>query len=150
MHAIMIIDVQREFGVPADLVAKIKARAESFPLRIYTQFVNPPGSLFRTKLKRDMCTPGDPGGELVMTPGAGDLVLRKQSYGLLPEHLEILRRHGVKEVTVTGVDTDACVLAVMFSLWDNGIDCHIIPDLCWSSAGLHKEAVKIAEQQFGR
>lgn len=149
MHAFMIVDVQEAFDVPAGLIEKISARAEHFPLRIFTQFINPPGTLFRRKMNRRSCAPGDPAARLAIEPKPGDLVLQKPGYGLTPEHIQILRSRDVKEVTVSGVDTDACVLGVMFSLWDHGIDCHIEPELCWSSAGLHEKALEIALEQFG-
>lgn len=149
MHAFVIVDVQAEFDVPAELLEKIRARSTQFPLRIFTQFINPPGTLFRRKMEQRMCAPGTPGVKLAIPPSPGDLVLEKTGYGLSAEHIAKIRAAGVKETTVSGVDTDACVLAVMFSLWDAGINCHIEPDLCWSSSGLHDQAVEIARQQFG-
>jgi nicotinamidase-related amidase len=149
MHAMMIVDVQAALAVPPDLVAKIRTRAAQFPLRVFTQFVNPPGTLFRRKMNRRNCPPGDPGTRLLIEPQPGDLVLEKSGYGLTPEHIRALRSREVNEVTVSGVDTDACVLGVMFSLWDHGIDCHIEPELCWSSSGLHEKALEIAYEQFG-
>lgn len=149
MHAFLIVDVQVGFDVPPELIAKIVARGTQFPLRIFTKFVNPPGTLFHLKMERHSCVPGDPEAELAIQPEDGDIVLDKIGYGLRTEQIEQLRARGVTEVTVAGVDTDACVLGVMFSLWDHQIDCHIEPDLCWSSAGLHEPAVQIAHQQFG-
>lgn len=150
MHAFLIVDVQAEFKVPPAIISKIQARGEKFPLRIFTQFINPPGTLFRKKMDRHGCAPGSPGSRLAIDPRPGDLVLEKTGYGLTPAHIAAIRARGVTEVTVGGVDTDACVLAVMFSLWDSGIDCHIEPDVCWSSAGLHDQALEIAFQQFGK
>jgi nicotinamidase-related amidase len=51
-------------------------------------------------------------------------------------------------VVVCGVDTDACVLGVMFSLFDAGIVCHAKEDLCWSSTGLQQSGLKIIREQF--
>ena len=59
-----------------------------------------------------------------------------------------LKKLGVKRATVCGIETDACVLGVMFTLFDAGIDCRVKPDLCWSSTGLHKQALKIIAMQF--
>jgi hypothetical protein len=50
---------------------------------------------------------------------------------------------------VCGVDTDACVLGVVFTLFDADVDCEIDPTLCWSSTGLHDTALKIFREQFG-
>jgi len=150
IHAFLIVDLQAEFDVPAELVKKIIARSKEFPLRIFTQFINPPGTLFHRKMDRHGCEPGAPGTALLIPPKKDDLVLEKIGYGLRTEQIERIRARDVNEVTVAGVDTDACVLGVMFSLWDHRIDCHIEPDLCWSSTGLHQDALKIAFEQFGR
>ncbi|MEO6569342.1 MAG: hypothetical protein ABIO94_11320 [Opitutaceae bacterium] len=47
------------------------------------------------------------------------------------------------------MDSDACVLGVVFSLFDAGVDCEVDPELCWSSTGLHDVAMKIIREQFG-
>ncbi|MFT3781956.1 MAG: isochorismatase family protein [Nibricoccus sp.] len=59
-----------------------------------------------------------------------------------------LKASGVKRAIVCGVDTDACVLGVMFSLFDAGIEPRVKKDLCSSSTGLHREAMKILHEQF--
>lgn len=85
---------------------------------------------------------------LLIPPSEGDIVLTKKSYGLRPRDITRLRALDIDQLVVCGVDTDACVLAVMFSLFDAGFKCRLRKDLCWSSTGLHREAVKIIEQQF--
>ena len=149
MDALVIVDFQRAFNPPADLVARIRERADQFPLCVFTRFVNPPDSIIRRKLDRQSCAPGNPEGELVIAPKPGDWVLEKFGYGL--DHLAVrrLREAGLRHVLVCGGDTDACVLGVAFSLFDAGIDCSVDPALCWSSAGLHESAMKIISQQFG-
>jgi len=77
-----------------------------------------------------------------------DLVIIKQGYGLSPAAIRKIRASGVKRVTVCGVDTDACVLGVMFSLFDAGIECRVKKELCWSSSGLQRQAMMIIEEQF--
>jgi nicotinamidase-related amidase len=149
MDALVIVDLQRVFDPPAELVARIRARADQFPLCIFTRFVNPPNSLVRRKLNRQSCAPGNPDGELVISPKPGDLVIEKFGYGFDALALRRLREAGVRHVLVCGGDTDACVLGVVFSLFDAGIDCSVDPSLCWSSAGLHDEAMKVIAQQFG-
>lgn len=144
----MIVDVQRAFEPPARFLEKLRRYTRRFPVRIFTRYVNPPGSLFRTKLKQKCCAPGTPDTELLIEPEKGDLVFSKSTYGLTAAHIRQLRRRGIRCVTVCGQDTDACVLGVMFSLFDAGIECHLKEDMCWSSAGLHRPAVRIAREQF--
>ena len=149
MDAIIIVDLQKAFPVPTDLLRRIEQRCSSYPLRVFTKFINPPDSIFRRKLDRRSCAPGTSETELLLNPGPKDLVLEKASYGLGPDHLAALRGAGVEKALVCGVDTDACVLGVVFSLFDAGIDCEVDPDLCWSSMGLHEMALKIIRAQFG-
>jgi nicotinamidase-related amidase len=148
MEPLIIVDLQRAFPPPAKFVARVRRYAKRFPRRIFTRFVNPRGSLFRTKLKQRCCAPGTGDTELLIEPEEGDIVLTKRGYGLSPGAIRRIRALGAKRVTVCGIDTDACVLGVMFSLFDAGIECRAKPDMCWSSSGLHREAMKIIEEQF--
>lgn len=149
MDAIIIVDLQKDLPIPPELVQRIEARSRGFPLRVFTKFVNQPGSLFHTKLGRTSCMPGSPGAELVLPTDPNDLVLEKPGYGLGPTQIARVWDAGVRKALVCGVDTDACVLGVVFSLFDAGIDCEIERELCWSSAGLHETALKIVQEQFG-
>lgn len=148
MEPLIIVDLQKAFPPPAKFVERVRRYARRFPRRIFTRFVNPAGSLFRTKLKRRSCAPGTEDLDLLITPEKGDLVLSKQGYGLSPTAVRKLRALRVKRVTVCGIDTDACVLGVMFSLFDAGIVCRVRMDMCWSSSGLHRQAMRIIEEQF--
>jgi len=148
MEPLIIVDLQMAFPPPPKFVERVRRYAKRFPRRIFTRFVNPRGSLFRTKLKQRCCAPGSRDTELLIAPEKGDIVLTKRGYGLSPAAIRRIRALGAKRVTVCGIDTDACVLGVMFSLFDAGIECRAKPDMCWSSSGLHREAMKIIEEQF--
>lgn len=147
-HAVMIVDVQRAFEPPPAFVDKVRRYARRFSCRVFTQFINPPGSMFRRVLKEKGSLPGTSETDLLILPEPEDLIFKKDSYGLKSAHLRQLKARKIKELTVCGLDTDACVLGVMFSLFDAGIACHLKEDLCWSSSGLHAPAMKIIRQQF--
>src|SRR3954468_79453 len=120
--AVMIVDVQAAFSPPAPFVEKISQYIRPFPCRIFTRYINPPGSLFRRALKQNSCAPGSPDCELLIKPESGDLVFDKEAkYGLSADDVGQLKRRGIERVTVCGLDTDACVLGVMFTLFDGGI-----------------------------
>lgn len=144
----MIVDVQAAFNPPPEFLEKLRRYAKRFPCRIFTRYINPPGSMFRKILKQKCCGPGTPDTFLLLTPEPGDLVIEKTGYGLSPRAIAQLKRRKIKQVTVCGLDTDACVLGVMFSLFDAGIICHLKETMCWSSTGLHRPALKIARAQF--
>jgi nicotinamidase-related amidase len=149
MDAIVIVDLQRAFTPPPGVVARIRERAATFPRRVFTRFINPPGSMIRRKLQHNSCAPGTEELEFILPPGPGDLVLEKFSYGLDVHAVRRLREDGVRHVLVCGGDTDACVLGVIFSLFDGGIDCSVDPSLCYSAAGLHEPAMRIIQELFG-
>jgi len=148
-HALMIVDVQRAFRPAPEFVERIERYSRRFPCRILTRFINPPGSLHRRILKEKSCAPGSTDIELLISPRTGDLIFDKIGrYGLTPSQIRRLQRRGIRRVTVCGLDTDACVLAVMFGLFDAGIECRLHEDLSCSSTGLHAQALAIARAQF--
>jgi nicotinamidase-related amidase len=149
MDAIIVVDLQKAFPVPPTIVRQIEARARDFRLRVFTKFLNEPDSLFCRKLRRSSCLPGTAERELLLEPKPDDIVLDKRGYGLTAEQIEKLRSAGIRKALVCGVDTDACVLGVVFTLFDAGIDCEVDPKLCWSSTGLQDEALTIVREQFG-
>lgn len=147
--ALMIVDVQAAFYMPPETLANIDRYSKTFERRIYTRFVNPAHSLFRRKLGRDACKPGSPDMRLLLKPQPRDIVMNKRGYCLSEAQVRGLKAKGVTKVIVCGMDTDACILGVMFSLFDSGIDCRLAPkQYCHSTAGLEDEARKIVDQQF--
>lgn len=148
-ECLVVVDLQRAFPVPAELVEQIRAQAETYSHRIFTRFINLPDSLFRRKLGLTACAPGSAESELLIEPRPTDWVLEKPSYGFRPDHLRKFAEAGITRAVVCGIDTDACVLAVAFTLFDAGIDCRVEPDLCWSANGLHHEAISILRKQIG-
>jgi nicotinamidase-related amidase len=150
MEPLIIVDLQKAFDVPPRLLERVRRYSRRFPKRIFTRFENTPGSVFRRELKQRCCGPGTPDTALHLEPDKDDVVLTKHGYGLSVAAIKKLRALGVTRATVCGIDTDACVLGVMFSLFDAGIPCRVKTDLCWSSSGtaLHRAAMKIIEQQF--
>jgi nicotinamidase-related amidase len=148
MEPLIIVDLQKAFPPPPKFVERVRRYSRRFKRRIFTRFVNPAGSLFRTKLKQRSCLPGTSDTDLLIEPENGDIVLSKQGYGLSAAAIRRLKKMRIKRATVCGIDTDACVLGVMFSLFDAGIECRVKPDLCWSSSGLHRQGMAIIEEQF--
>jgi nicotinamidase-related amidase len=148
MTTLVIVDVQRAFEIPPALVEKIRRYSRRFDRRVFTRFVNPPGSVFRRVLKQRSCAPGSEDLELLIQPEKKDIVVDKAGYGLTQSTIRRLKKAGVRRAIVCGIETDACVLGVMFSLFDNGIPCRAKPDLCWSSTGLHRAGLKVIEMQF--
>jgi nicotinamidase-related amidase len=147
-RTLVIVDVQKAFEPPPEWVDALRRYSLQFDRRVFTRFINPPGSLFRRKLKQRSCAPGSDDTELLIAPQKGDVVLDKFGYGLKEKEVAKLRARGITRVVVAGLDTDACVLGVMFSLFDGGIECRVKEKYCRSSTGLHREALKVLKMQF--
>lgn len=137
---LLIVDAQVGFNPCQKLLDSIQNKAKNYSFVAMTRFFNAPESLYRTVLNWR----GE-GGELAISlPGA--IILDKTGYGLTPQHIKILKAH-CNEWHVCGFETDACVLACSFSLWDSGLLPTILYDLCDSP--LQDEAIAIGRRQFG-
>ena len=105
---------------------------------IATQFINPDNSAFRRALDYNDMGRGDPGTNLdERVEARADHVVAKYGYG-------------IDSALVVGFDTDACVLATAYSLFDAGIVPVIDSRGCASSgvADVHEAALKIAARNL--
>lgn len=140
-RGLLIVDLQTGFHPPGSLVDEIRAYAGQFDVVVQTQFQNTEGSLYRTVLGRN----GD-GGELLLSiPGA--IILKKLGYGLTQRQLTAIASLECDEWSICGLETDACVMACAYSLWDAGIAPRIIGELCASP--LHGAGMSVLSRQFG-
>jgi nicotinamidase-related amidase len=64
---------------------------------------------------------------------------------------QALIKNNISEVYLCGFDTDCCVLATAYDLYDQGIKPVILENLCWSTAkdNLHKPTLKIINSNIG-
>jgi nicotinamidase-related amidase len=69
----------------------------------------------------------------------------------VPEIREGLRKHHIMEVHLCGFDTDCCVLATAYDLFDTGIKPVVLERLTWSTSKnkLHKSAIQMLERNIG-
>ncbi|ACK80478.1 isochorismatase family protein [Acidithiobacillus ferrooxidans] len=139
---LLIVDLQEGFAPSPLLVDRIRELSLNYPVIAMTRFSNQVGSLFRLVLGWN----GDGGALCLDLPSA--TTLEKTGYGLTAEHLEILKDIGCTEWHICGLETDACVLACAFSLWDAGLCPVVLLDHCQSP--LSDEVGKIIHRQFGQ
>ncbi len=150
--ALLIIDMQVGFlSGMGDFIKRVESLVAQYPAEkiFWLKFRNEPESLYHKYLDwKDVLVA--PQTELVsqFNPPA-ERVFDHYTYAPSDEVLEQLK--GCKEVAIAGVDTDACVFATAFALWDHGIRPLILTDYCSSSGGLylHKAALDIMRRQFG-
>lgn len=138
---LLIVDVQKGFSPDAGLLKGIAEIVPGYRKVVMTKFVNRKGSLYRSVLGWH-----EDGGDLVLDVRDA-VVFEKSGYGLPPESVEEMKGMGCVEWHVCGLETDACVLACAYSLWDAGIRPVILEGLCHSP--LHREGVMVARRQFG-
>jgi len=138
---LLIVDLQIGFNPSDKIIERIQQAAESYEHVVMTRFFNKPNSLYRSVLGWH----GD-GGALAFRASHA-VIVDKTGYGLTEQHLQMLNKTHCDEWHVCGLETDACVLACAFSLWDAGLRPVILPDLCESP--LHTHGLTIAQRQFG-
>ena len=69
----------------------------------------------------------------------------------VPQIKEGLFRHKISEVDLCGFDTDCCVLATAYDLFDQGLKPVILQNLTWSTSKekLHGPALKMLLRNIG-
>lgn len=150
---LLIVDLQHEF-VPlekASFSKKIFDLIKTWPEQdvFWMRYVNHPDSLFSSELDWFECIESPEAGLITGDKVKPLNVIDHYGYGLPPQQVERLKHYHT--VYVCGADTDACVLAACFNLWDAGIRPFVLADYCLSSGeeDFHNMALKIMERQFG-
>ena len=69
----------------------------------------------------------------------------------VPQIRDGLKGNAISEVHLCGFDTDCCVLATAYDLFDQGIKPVIIENLSWSTSEekLHSAAIQIVKRNIG-
>jgi len=154
-HPLLIIDLQNIFleKVPSPFIAKLVGFIDQWPKEqlYWLRYLNLPDSLFAKCIDWQECMTS-PGKDLI-TPAGHETrrVIDHFGYAPPPELIAEFKKVGYQKVSICGVDTDACVMAHTFSLWDNDIQPIIHANYCASSGGdeMHKAAISMMYRQFG-
>lgn len=159
--ALMLIDLQEGF-VADERTRQAAVRAvqhardhrQRYVDVIATRFINAADSLYRRELDwHDMGAEHTDTDLVAGVAEVADLVVIKNGYSAVsdtPELLARLRSQHVEHVVIAGVDTDACVLATAFSLFDSDIAVSILMDGCASSGGqqAHENALELMRRNI--
>jgi nicotinamidase-related amidase len=150
--ALLVIDMQVGFLERTnDFISRIETLVANFPPEktFWLKYRNEPDSLYHKYLdwKDVMVAPQTELAPQFNPPP--DRIFEHYTY--TPSQILLDRLEGCKEVAIAGVDTDACVFATAFALWDRNIRPLILENYCTSSGGqyLHKAALDIMRRQFG-
>ena len=144
--ALVVVDAQRGFINGADNSKTVMKYiywlldSTQFDVVIATQFVNPDNSAFRRALDYNDMTLGDVTTNLdERVEKRADQVVTKHGYGIgsrgMDAMVDLLRGNTTDSALVVGFDTDACVLATAYSLFDAGIVPVIDSRGCASGGG---------------
>ena len=155
MKNILIIDMQKGFINKNNsfLIEKINdyLALNNFENIFYTKYINTPQSPFVKILNwNGMLTVEDQ--KIVVNQLPNSMCFVKTGYGLTTEMISKIKEKNITEIEICGTDTDACVLAIAYNLFDNNIKPIIIKDLCSSSSTnklIHKNSLEIMKRSFG-
>jgi len=149
-QGLLIVDMQQAFFPPQRLVAGIQAEIPKAEVVVATQWLNTPTSPWVTRMGYEGAMRETEAANLALHLPARATVLPRTRYGLAEAELAQLRQPDVVW-EMCGVETDACVMAVAFSLWDAEIPFRVLSQLCWTSAGdaWHYQALAMMRRQFG-
>jgi len=145
-RALLIIDLQEGFNPSAKLIKGILKRAQNYSMVVATQFTNG-NPLYQRVLQCPRFTKKE--SALIPLPEKAK-VFKKTGYGLPRALIRYLKNKKITRVDIGGLETDACVLAALFDLWDAGIQPRLLRTLSSArSKKLQKAAHLISKRNFG-
>ncbi len=139
---------------PKDFAARIKSHLESFnyDALAFTVFRNTPDSNFAQSLNWTKCTSKEEAAlpQELKNFADNNNVFQKSTYsGFAGTKLQgYLAAKNIGELTLCGIDTDACVLATAFSAFDLGYKVNVNFDLTFSTNDLEKQARQIIKSSI--
>ena len=121
---LLIVDLQRGFINPnTEKVLSVVSDAKkllNYEICVYTKFFNTRETSFSQILNWNRFQSDDE-QEIVLPPDDNDIILTKDSYSAVTSDLKRIIVEGeFDNVYLCGIDTDSCVLATAFELFDIG------------------------------
>ncbi len=143
--------MQHAFFPPQRLVAGIQGEIVAAEAVVATQWLNTPTSPWVTRMGYEGAMRETDAANLAIHVPTRTTIVPRTRYGLAEEDLALLQQQQVDRWSLCGVETDACVMAVAFSLWDAEVPFQVLSHLCWTSAGdaWHYQALAMMRRQFG-
>ncbi|WP_175752684.1 cysteine hydrolase family protein [Burkholderia ambifaria] len=144
-QALLIVDIQPTFAPPEWLVTRVRALVGRLPTVATAERHDEARVPFERQLG---WRPSRDDDSLI----AADRVFVKHGYGLPVEVVEHLCALAPERVLVCGIQTDTCVLAAGFALFDAGLHPTLLADLTAGSS-LDRSGelgVRLWKHHFGR
>ena len=153
--ALLIVDVQVGFVNDATrhILPRVEALQKQYAHVYATRFINAEGSPYRRLLDWHRFYRDSYDVPLAFEPVDCVTVIDKHVYTCVtPAFLDDLRRKGIEEVAICGIDTDACVSACAVDLFENGFRPVLLTEACASHAGAeyHEAALRILARLIGK
>lgn len=159
---LLVIDTQVGFVSPASaqtvpIIADLLARWQGAGgATVMTRFVNSEDSPYVRIIGWRALMPGSVDveftAEVAPYAASASLVVWKDGYtALVPAVREFISETGRENVWMCGLDTESCVLATSFSVFESGLTPWIITDACASHAGgqVHEAGLLVADRNIG-
>lgn len=148
MKILLVIDLQKEFSDSENylkVLQYIKDNRENYDKVIGTIFVNDENSQFVKDLCFEKCMDAN---ENSIEYNA-DIIIKKSTYGVELDGY-INRENDV--VYIVGCESDACIMATAFSLFDKGYDFIIKSEYIYTTAKTFSngQIVEILKRNFGK
>ena len=154
-NTLIVVDVQTGFvNEHTRHVVPVVERLQHRYERIYaTRFINVGASPYRAFMDWHRFGEDSTDTELAFRPAPHAVVAEKHVYSCVSKELLCeLRDRGATEVSLCGIDTDACVLVSAVDLFQNGIRPVVLARACASHAGpeYHEAGLRLLVRLVGR
>lgn len=153
-EALLIIDIQHGFicnGVE-QIIPSLVELVHKWPCEnlYYLKYKNYPGSSFTKYLDWHEFMTSEQANIVPEVYIKGSAIYNHYGYAP-PDDLLVELHSKYESVGICGVDTDACVMAAVFALWDAEIRPFVLAEYCASSGGpqFHRAALDLMLRQFG-
>lgn len=158
---LIVVDVQKFFlthktrGIIRKIQKYLKKNISDYQLVYFTLFKNDPSApLWKLSEWKDCVASPDTDicDEIKQFTSPKNLFYKNIfSAAKVAEIKEGLRQNKISEVDLCGFDTDSCVLATAYDLFDQGIKPVVLENLTWSTSKekLHGPALKMFLRNIG-
>ena len=151
MNVLLVIDMQKGFmknNEDLKLSNKIDdyVRKNKYDKIIFTKYKNDKSKnpLYQDRIGWNKLTTESEQEFSVNIPHNA-IIIEKYGYGLSSGDLDFIKSLNIKEIDICGLQSEACVYAIAFQLWDNGIYPNILANYVIGDVDMKKIFIK----QFG-
>ena len=145
---LLVVDLQNEFlnEQTKPIFTIVQSLVDTYEHIIAMAFINKKNSRWAKDLNWIKCQKEDYSAKIAFT-GYNTTIFRTR-YGLENKDIQKLKN---TSVDVLGLETDQCVLATCYGLWDEEIDFRLLSYGCASLGGAeaHDNAIKNMKRAFG-